>query len=118
MNEAREVVVVSGVRTAIGRYGGSLKDIPPSELAARVVREAVNRAGVEPAQVGHCVFGNVIHTEPRDMYRVRAVPCRCHERVDLRIVRPQAHGGQRRPRPEEHADLRVERLQYPLDGQP
>ena len=44
MNEQREVVFLSGVRTAIGDYGGSLKDIPPSELAARVVREAVSRA--------------------------------------------------------------------------
>jgi acetyl-CoA C-acetyltransferase len=75
MNGAREVVVLSGVRTAIGRYGGSLKDDPPSELAAKVVREAVARAGVEPAQVGHIVFGHVIHTDARDMYlsRVAAV---------------------------------------------
>ena len=48
----REVVVLSGVRTAIGNYGGSLKDISPSELAAKCVREAVKRAGVEPADVG------------------------------------------------------------------
>jgi acetyl-CoA C-acetyltransferase len=64
----REVVILSGVRTAIGDYGGSLKDIPPSELAARVVKEAVSRAGIDPKSVGQCVFGNVIHTEPRDMY--------------------------------------------------
>lgn len=74
-NGEREIVVLSGVRTAIGKYGGSLKDKPPTELAAMVVREAVNRAGVEPSDVGHCVFGNVIHTEQRDMYlsRVAAV---------------------------------------------
>jgi acetyl-CoA C-acetyltransferase len=59
------------VRTAIGRYGGSLKDHRPSELAAAVVREAVARAGVEPADVGHVVFGNVIHTDPHDMYLAR-----------------------------------------------
>ncbi|MCL4762595.1 MAG: acetyl-CoA C-acyltransferase family protein [Burkholderiales bacterium] len=64
----REVVILSGVRTAIGDYGGSLKDIPPADLAARVVKEAVSRAKIDPAQVGQCVFGNVIHTEPRDMY--------------------------------------------------
>ncbi len=71
----REVVVLSGVRTAIGKYGGSLKDKPPAELAALVVREAVSRAGVAPSDIGHCVFGNVIHTEQRDMYlsRVAAV---------------------------------------------
>ena len=64
----REVVILSGVRTAIGDYGGSLKDIPPSELAARVVKEAVARAKVDPKDIGQCVIGNVIHTEPRDMY--------------------------------------------------
>jgi acetyl-CoA C-acetyltransferase len=67
----REVVVLSAVRTAIGKYGGSLKDIPPVELAAQVVREAVTRAQVEPQEIGHCVFGNVIHTETRDMYLSR-----------------------------------------------
>jgi acetyl-CoA C-acetyltransferase len=71
MNSTREVVVLSGVRTAIGRYGGSLKDVPPSELAAQVVREAVARARVEPADVGHVVFGNVIHTDAHDMYLSR-----------------------------------------------
>ena len=71
----REVVVLSGVRTAVGKYGGSLKDFPPTKLGAMVVREAVSRAGIEPADVGHVVFGNVIHTDTRDMYlsRVAAV---------------------------------------------
>jgi len=75
MNSAREVVILSGVRTAIGRYGGSLKDVPPSELAAQVVRESVARARIDPADVGHVVFGNVIHTDAHDMYlsRVAAV---------------------------------------------
>src|SRR6266404_1766143 len=71
MNEQREVVILSGVRTAIGDYGGGLKDIPPSELGARVVREAVARAKVDPKEIGQCVFGNVIHTEPKDMYLSR-----------------------------------------------
>ncbi len=75
MANAREVVIVNGARTAIGDYGGSLKDIPPTELGARVVREAVARSGVDPAQIGQCVFGNVIHTEAKDMYlsRVAAI---------------------------------------------
>ena len=68
MSEQREVVILSGVRTAIGDYGGSLKDIAPSEMAARVVKEAVSRAKVDPKDVGQCVIGNVIHTEPKDMY--------------------------------------------------
>src|SRR6266496_313811 len=71
MAKEREVVVLSGVRTAIGAYGGGLKDQPPTELAAAVVREAVTRAGVEPKEVGHVVFGNVIHTDPHDMYMAR-----------------------------------------------
>jgi acetyl-CoA C-acetyltransferase len=71
----REIVLVSAVRTAIGKYGGGLADVPPADLAAKVTEEAVARAGVRPADVGHVVFGNVIHTEPRDMYlsRVAAV---------------------------------------------
>ena len=75
MANAREVVIVNGARTAIGDYGGSLKDIPPTELGARAVREAVARSGVDPAQIGQCVFGNVIHTEAKDMYlsRVAAI---------------------------------------------
>jgi len=68
MSASREVVVVSGVRTAVGDFGGALKDFPANRLAALVTREAVTRSGVDPAAFGHCVFGNVIHSEPRDMY--------------------------------------------------
>ncbi|QTD44088.1 beta-ketothiolase BktB [Ottowia testudinis] len=76
---AREVVVVSGVRTAIGTFGGSLKDIAPVDLAATVVKEALARAKVEGKDVGHVVFGHVVNTEPRDMYlsRVAAVNGGC-----------------------------------------
>ena len=68
---AREVVVLSGVRTPIGGYGGSLKDIPTTELGAQCVREAVGRAGIEAGDVDHVVFGNVIHTDARDHYLAR-----------------------------------------------
>jgi acetyl-CoA C-acetyltransferase len=67
----RDVVVVSGVRTAVGTFNGSLKDVPPTQLGALVVREALARAKVDGADVGHVVFGNVVHTEPRDMYLAR-----------------------------------------------
>jgi acetyl-CoA C-acetyltransferase len=68
MSGGREVVVLSGVRTAIGDYGSAFKDVAPTELAAQVVREAVKRAKIEPKQVGQLVFGNVIHGEAKDMY--------------------------------------------------
>jgi acetyl-CoA C-acetyltransferase len=66
---------VSGVRTAIGDYGGTLKDFAPTDLGARVIKEAISRAKVEPAQIGQLVLGNVIHTEAKDMYisRVAAI---------------------------------------------
>ena len=66
-----EVFVLSGVRTPIGKYGGGLASVPPCDLAAKVVREAVSRSGVDPVDIGHVVFGNVIHTETRDMYLSR-----------------------------------------------
>jgi len=71
----REVVVVSGTRTAIGDYGVSLKDVPPTRLGAIAIREAVARAKIDPASVGHVVMGSVIHGEARDMYlsRVAAI---------------------------------------------
>jgi len=67
----REIVILSGVRTAIGGYGGSLKDTPPSEMAATCVREAVARSGVDVKDVGHIVFGNIIHTDAHDAYLAR-----------------------------------------------
>jgi acetyl-CoA C-acetyltransferase len=71
----REVVVVSGVRTPIGTFGGSLKDLPPTQLGALVVAEAMKRAVVKGEEIGHVVFGHVLNTEPKDMYlgRVAAV---------------------------------------------
>ncbi|WP_404380049.1 acetyl-CoA C-acyltransferase family protein [Caenispirillum salinarum] len=75
MSQTRDVVILSGVRTAIGDYGGGLKDVPATTLGATVIKEAIKRAGIEAAQVQHTVMGNVIHGEPRDMYlsRVAAV---------------------------------------------
>ncbi len=71
----REVVVVGAARTAIGDYGAALKDIAPTKLGAVAIREAVARAKVDPASVGHVVVGSVIHGEARDMYisRVAAI---------------------------------------------
>ncbi len=71
----REVVVLGGARTAIGDYGGSLKDFAPTKLGAIAIKEALARAKVDPASVGHVVMGSVIHGEARDMYlsRVAAI---------------------------------------------
>ena len=73
--KTREVMVVSGARTAIGDYGGSLKDVAPTKLGAIAIKEAVARSGIDPASVGHVVVGSVIHGEARDMYisRVAAI---------------------------------------------
>ncbi|MFZ2124208.1 MAG: beta-ketothiolase BktB [Rhodoferax sp.] len=77
----REVVIVSGARSAIGTYGGSLKDMAPTELAGQLVREVLARAQVQGDEVGHVVFGHVVNTEPKDMYlsRVAAINGGCAE---------------------------------------
>ncbi|WP_019645921.1 acetyl-CoA C-acyltransferase family protein [Novispirillum itersonii] len=69
------VVILGGARTAIGTFGGSLKDQTPSDLGALVIAEALKRSGVTGADIGHVVMGNIIHTEARDMYvsRVAAI---------------------------------------------
>ncbi len=72
----REVVVLSAVRTAVGKFGGALKDIPPTELAAKVVCQSLQRSGLAPSDIGHVVFGNVIHTDQRDMYLARVAALR------------------------------------------
>jgi len=72
---SNDIVILSGARTAIGTFGGSLSGLPPTHLAAHVSKAAIERAGVEAGQIGHVVFGHVINTEPRDMYlsRVAAI---------------------------------------------
>jgi acetyl-CoA C-acetyltransferase len=67
------VVIASAARTAVGSYGKSLKDVPPTELGATAARAAIERAGIGAEQVEHVVFGNVIHTRPEDMYMARVV---------------------------------------------
>lgn len=70
-----DIVLLGGARTAVGTFGGKLSGTPPITLAAHVARHAMERAGVEPGQIGHVAYGTVINTEPRDMYlsRVAAV---------------------------------------------
>ena len=68
---ARDIYIVGAARTAIGTFGGALKDVPLTQLATTAVREALKRSGAEAASVGHVVMGNVIPTEPRDAYLAR-----------------------------------------------
>jgi acetyl-CoA C-acetyltransferase len=68
-----DVVIASAARTAIGSYGKSLIDVAPSELGAIAARAAFERAGIEPEQCNHVVFGNVSHTEAADVYMARVV---------------------------------------------
>ncbi|MCT4557745.1 MAG: acetyl-CoA C-acyltransferase family protein [Pelagimonas sp.] len=70
-----DIVILSGVRTAIGTFGGSLANTPPTELGATVAKGALERAGLDAGQIGHVVYGHVINTEPKDMYlsRVSAI---------------------------------------------
>jgi acetyl-CoA C-acetyltransferase len=76
MEGIREVVIVGGVRTAIGEFGGGLKDVPPSELGSLVIGEAMRRADVRPEEVGHVVMGQVIPSEPNDAYLARIAAIR------------------------------------------
>lgn len=70
-----DIVILDGVRTAIGTFGGSLAGTAPITLGAHVARAAMERSGVEGGQIGHVAYGHVINTEPRDMYlsRVAAI---------------------------------------------
>ncbi len=80
----REVFITSGVRTAIGSFGGALQSVAPTELGAKVVAEAVKSASIEPESVEHCVIGNVIHTQRQDMYMARV----CSVNAGLPVTTP------------------------------
>src|SRR5256714_12922658 len=90
-----EMVVLSGVRTAIGTYGGSLKGKHATELGAAVVREAVKRATIKPEEVEHVVFGSAIPTDTRDIYlaRVAAVDGRLPVKTPAFTVNRLCGGG-------------------------
>lgn len=66
-----DIVILGSARTAIGTFGGALAGVTPVDLATVVSKAAMERAGIDPAQIGHVVFGNVINTEPQDMYLSR-----------------------------------------------
>ncbi len=67
------VYILSALRSAIGSYGGALKDTAPIELGVKIASKAITASGLSPEQIGHAVYGHVIHTEPRDMYSPRCI---------------------------------------------
>ncbi|MCG6904477.1 MAG: beta-ketothiolase BktB [Rhodobacter sp.] len=69
----KDIVIVSAARTAVGDFGGALKDLSPTDLGVLTARAAIERAGLEPTEVEQAFYGNVIHTEPRDMYVSRTI---------------------------------------------
>ncbi|MFZ2994874.1 beta-ketothiolase BktB [Sphingobium sp.] len=77
------IYILAGTRTAIGTFGGSLKDVSPTELGTIVIREALARAGVAGADVGHVVMGNVIPTVPMDAYLARVAAVEAGIPVDV-----------------------------------
>ena len=94
-----EVFVVSALRTAIGGFGGSLKDVSPIELGTQVSRAALAKSGIAPGHIGHVVMGNVIPTEARDAYLSRVIALEAgltarnpgHERQPPVRLRPAGH---------------------------
>lgn len=85
-----DVVVVGACRTAVGDFGGALKDVPPTELGTMVLRAVLDRSGVAASDVGHVVFGHVINTEPKDMYLSRVASVNAgvpHESVAMNVNR-------------------------------
>ncbi len=68
-----DVVILDGVRTAIGAFGGSLSSLTPAELGSAAAKEAIRRAGVEPAEIDHAIFGHIITTAPQDAYLARHI---------------------------------------------
>ncbi|MGC6485863.1 MAG: beta-ketothiolase BktB [Candidatus Puniceispirillales bacterium] len=69
----QDVFIVSATRTAIGSFGGSLKETSPIDLGTHIAKAAIEKSGVAADAIDHAVIGNVIHTEPRDMYISRCI---------------------------------------------
>ena len=70
---SKYVFILSALRSAIGGYGGALKDTSPIDLGTIVASEAIKESGLSPEHIGHAIYGHVIHTEPRDMYSPRCI---------------------------------------------
>ncbi|MGF7468431.1 beta-ketothiolase BktB [Alcaligenes nematophilus] len=91
----QEVVLVQACRTAFGNFGGSLRNAPPIEMGAAVMQEALGRSGVSASEVDQVVMGQVVLTEPQDIYMARAASMKAgvaHEAVAMSVNRLCASG--------------------------
>ena len=68
-----DIFILAAKRSAIGSYGGSLKDTAPIDLAIPVAQAAIEQSGLSATAIDHAVYGHVMHTEPRDMYSPRCI---------------------------------------------
>jgi acetyl-CoA C-acetyltransferase len=84
MTELQEVYIISGVRTAIGDFGGSLKGFMPSDIGAMVIKEAIDRAGIAPSDVEHVIMGQVMPTGVKDQFLARV----CALKADIPVETP------------------------------
>lgn len=82
MTNSEDIYIVSGVRTAIGDFGGALKQYRPADLGSKVITEAINRAGIKPADVEHVVMGQVMATGPKDQFMARVAALNADIPVD------------------------------------
>src|SRR5256714_14379821 len=73
MPESRDIAIVSGARTPMGRYGGKLRDSTANELGGSAAKEAIRRAGVDPKEFDHAIFGNAQQTSGDSIYGARHV---------------------------------------------
>ena len=68
-----DIFILAAKRSAIGSYGGSLKDTAPIDLAIPIAQAAIEQSGLPATAIDHAVYGHVMHTEPRDMYSPRCI---------------------------------------------
>ncbi len=91
----QEVVLVQACRTAFGNFGGALRGVPPVEMGAAVMQEVLGRSGVSASEVEQVVMGQVVLTEPQDIYMARAASMKAgvaNEAVAMSVNRLCASG--------------------------
>jgi acetyl-CoA acyltransferase 2 len=82
-NSQQDIVFLSGVRTGFGKFGGTLKDLSATELGTVAARHALERSGIEPAQVDHVIFGNALQTSADALYLARHIGLQVGLKVEV-----------------------------------